>query len=108
MTSMRGLVRPAILAAATLLVSVAGASAAQPGYFDSAGAPLVAPTLYNTGDAQATAARQKASGYFADAGDPLVAASAATNRGGTLERQRATGYFPDAGAPLVSPTTTTH
>ncbi len=108
MTSMLGLVRPAVVAAATLLVMLAGASAAPTGYFDSAGAPLVAPNLYNTGDAQTTAARQRASGYFADAGDPLVAPSSATNPAETLAKQRASGYFPDADAPLVNPSLTAH
>lgn len=107
MTSMFALVRPAALAAATLLVSLSGASAAE-GYFTDAGAPLVAPTQYDTGDAQATAARQQASGYFADADAPLVAPSYATNPALTVERQRSSGYFPDAGAPLVSPTSETH
>src|SRR5579864_3388151 len=108
MTSIYGLVRPALVAAAMLLGSLSGAAAAESGYFDSAGAPLVAPTLFNTGDAHATATRQEASGYFADAGDPLVAPSQATNPSATLARQRASGYFPAAGAPLVSPTTETH
>jgi hypothetical protein len=108
MRSMLGLVRPASLAAATLLVTLAAASAAEIGYFDSAGAPLVAPNLYNTGDAQTTAARQEASGYFAHAGDPLVAPSLATNPATTLAKQRASGYFPEADAPLVSPTVTPH
>ena len=108
MRSMLGLVRPATLAAATLLVTLAGASAAETGYFDSAGEPLVAPNVHDTGDAQTTAARQEASGYFAHAGDALVAPSSATNPGATLAKQRSSGYFPDAGAPLVSPTVTPH
>jgi hypothetical protein len=108
MTSMFGFVRPAALAAATLLATVSGAVAADSGYFKDAGDPLVPPTLYNTGSPQATIERQRASGYFGDAGDPLVAPSVATDPSGTIAKQRASGYFPDAGAPLVSPTTETH
>lgn len=81
-----------------------------PGYFDTAGAPLVAPTEYSTGDAAATQARQGATGYFPTADAPLVAPSAgsSSDAASTLARQQHSGYFPDAGAPLQAPTTTTH
>jgi hypothetical protein len=100
--------------AAALVLPAATALAASPGgqtgYFDSADAPLVGPTEYNTGSGAATLARQQASGYFATADAPLVAPTtqAAGNADQTLAKQRASGYFGEAGAPLVSPTITVH
>lgn len=91
--------------AASLLLPVAAASAAGTGYFDTAGAPLTGPTEYNTGNAAATTARQKASGYYDEAGAPMVQPTwpGAADAAKTLERQRASGYFPEAGAPMVAP-----
>ena len=80
------------------------------GSFDTPDAPLIPPTLYDTGSAQATIARQQASGYFPTAGAPLVppieydTGSAAAS----TARQLGSGYFGEAGAPLVAPTTTDH
>jgi hypothetical protein len=99
----------AILTAGALGAAAAPASvttAQDYGYFSSADAPLVPPTLYDTGDAKATAERQRASGYFATADAPLVAPTETStgDAAASLSRQRASGYFPTAGAPLVSPT----
>jgi hypothetical protein len=64
------------------------------------------PTLYDTGNSQATIARQQASGYFDTTGAPLVEPSNVTVGDGstTQSRQRGGGYFPTAGAPLYAPT----
>jgi hypothetical protein len=90
----------AALAGATLLASLSLASAAETGYLDAAGAPLVPTPHYAAGDAQATPPRQEASGYFATAGEPLVVPHANTpDAATTLAKQRESGYFPEAGAP---------
>lgn len=103
-----------LLALAASLALPAFAVGAQPaaaaGYLDTPDAPLVAPTLYDTGSARATAARQQASGYFADAGASLVAPTQfdTGSAAATAARQRESGYFAEAGAPLVSATTAVH
>ncbi len=99
--------------AATLLLpaaAIAAPPAAPIGYFDTADAPLVGPTEFDTGDAAATLARQQASGYFPSAGAPLVVPTApgAADPAETLAKQRASGYFPTADAPLVTPSVTAH
>jgi hypothetical protein len=98
----------AVLVAAFGVVAQPGsANAAQDsGYFAAPDAPLVPPTLYNTGNAQATTNRQQASSYFATAGAPLVEPTDASVgvQSTTLSRQQASGYFPTAGAPLYAPT----
>jgi hypothetical protein len=102
------------LALAATMMLPAAAVWAQPasanGYLDRPDAPLVGPTVYDTGNAGTTLARQQASGYFAAAGDPLVAPSdhSTGDAAATSARQRSSGYFAEAGAPLVSPTTTVH
>jgi hypothetical protein len=107
------LARGAALSTAVLVAAALGtvaqpgsANAAQDsGYFAAPDASLVPPTLYNTGNTQATTSRQQASGYFATAGAPLVEPTDAAlgDRTTTLSRQQASGYFPTAGAPLYAP-----
>lgn len=71
------------------------------GYFDSAGAPLVAPIDQNA-TSDSTAEKQVRSGYFPSADAPLVSPDQGNaNSGSTLKKQEKSGYFPDAGAPLV-------
>lgn len=84
--------------------------AAAAGYFDTPDAPLVPPTLYDTGSAQATIARQQASGYFPTAGAPLVPPTEydTGSAAASTARQHRSGYFGDAGAPLVAPTANDH
>lgn len=98
-----------LLALAATVALPAAALAAEPtgapGYLNEPDAPLVPPTLYDTGSAEATAARQQASGYFAAAGDPLVQPSRPGDAAATQQLQRDSGYFPDADAPLVSHST---
>lgn len=99
-----------VLALVASLVTPAALSlpAAAQDYFNTPDAPLVGPTLYNTGSPGTTVDRQQTSGYFATPDASLVppnaydTGSAAT----TLPRQRASGYFPEAGAPLVPATPT--
>jgi hypothetical protein len=95
----------AALLSAGLLFGAASAASAANGYFDSAGAPLVAPSRHSIADSASTITRQQQSGYFADAAAPLVAPGTQNSRddGATLHLQRASGYFADAGAPLVPP-----
>jgi hypothetical protein len=108
------LARGAAMSAYVLAATASGAFAQPPSvkaaqdpgtYLTTAGGPLVGPTLYDTGDAQATISRQQASGYFATAGAPLVAPYGASDPSATLSRQRASDYFATAGAPLYAPTT---
>lgn len=96
------------LAASVIMPAAWSGTALAAGYLDQPDAPLVAPTLYNTGDAQATVARQQASGYFAAPDEPLVAPTQYDTGSGaaTLARQRVSGYFAHPGAPLVSRTAT--
>jgi hypothetical protein len=106
------LARAVALSTAVLTAGAFGAAAGpastttakDSGYFSSAGASLVPPTLYDTGDANATLQRQRASGYFPTAGSPLVAPSKIStgDATATLHRQGASGYFAAAGAPLYS------
>jgi hypothetical protein len=101
-------VSSAVLFAASFgtIAQPGSANAEDSGYFAAPDAPLVPPTLYDTGNSQATTARQQASGYFDTAGAPLVEPSNVTvGDGSTTEsRQRDSGYFPTAGAPLYAPT----
>jgi hypothetical protein len=98
------------LAASVTVPAVLSLPAAAAGYFDTPEAPLIPPTLYDTGSAQATIARQQASGYFPTAGAPLVPPTEydTGSAAATAARQHASGYFGEAGAPLVAPTTTEH
>ena len=71
------------------------------GYFNNAGAPLVAPTDQNA-TSDSTAKKQEESGYFPSADAPLVSPYQGNgDAGSTLKNQKKSGYFPDAGAPLV-------
>jgi hypothetical protein len=96
------------LAASVIVPAAWSGTALAAGYLDQPDAPLVAPNLYNTGDAQATIARQQASGYFATPDAPLVAPTRYDTGSGaaSLARQRVSGYFADPAAPLVSRTAT--
>lgn len=96
------------LAASVIVPAAWSGAALAAGYLDQPDAPLVPPTLYSTGDAQATIARQQASGYFATPDAPLVAPTQYDTGGGaaSLARQRLSGYFADPASPLVSPTAT--
>jgi hypothetical protein len=100
-------VSSAVLFAASFgtIAQPGSANAEDSGYFAAPDAPLVPPTLYDTGNSQATTARQQASGYFDTAGAPPVEPSNVTGDGSTTQsRQRGGGYFPTAGAPLYAPT----
>lgn len=71
------------------------------GYFDSAGAPVVAPIDQNA-TSDSTAHKQLESGYFPSADAPLVSPDQVdANTGSTLQKQEKSGYFPDADAPLA-------
>ena len=95
----------ATLVTALMLAPLSAAFADETGYFTTAGAPLMSPSHYETGAAQATGPRQRASGYFAAAGAALVEPSVRSqDAGATIEKQWEAGYFPEAGAPLVSAT----
>ena len=100
------------LAAALVLpaaITLAASPGGKTGYFDTADAPLVGSTEYDTGSSAATLARQKASGYFDTADAPLVAPpTQGDDASQTLAKQRASGYFPEADAPLAAPTLDAH
>jgi hypothetical protein len=101
MTSNLKIAQRAALSAATLFALVTAASAGESGYFDTAGAPLVSPSHYESDAAQSTAERQQASGYFASADAPLVAPNTSSlDAATTLAKQRASSYFPEADSPL--------
>ena len=112
-TTSRGLSFARIAAlSSVLLAPVASAAwagqASADGYFTTAGAPLVSPTV-NAGNAQATLELQRASDYFPTAGAPLVEPTEVRiDPASTVQKQQASGYFPTAGAPLVSATTEIH
>ena len=75
---------------------------AQPtGYFDSAGAPLVAP-IDQSATSSSSAQKQVESGYFPSADAPLVSPlESDAGARSTLKKQEKSGYFPSADAPLV-------
>jgi hypothetical protein len=71
------------------------------GYFNSAGAPLVAPTDQNA-TSDSTTKKQEESDYFPGADALLVSPYQGNgDAGSTLKNQKKSGYFPDAGSPLV-------